>query len=99
MITINSLDVDGMIFTGIKLELPGAQIFIITNEIGYIMSASFPLQFSFKEAKGQSISGIVNYVSSIDDLLEAPLATITANARNKGWTIGMLGKDALLKIA
>jgi|SRR5699024_2478753 len=100
MITIHSLDVDGIIFTGIQLELSSTTMFIVTNEKGYIMSAPFSVQFAHDQRnQRQPIAGIVTNVRSIDDLLTAPLEEITDSARQAGWTIGMQGKDALLKIA
>lgn len=100
MITIHSLDVDGLIFTGFHLQLPGTEIFIVTNEIGYIISSALFTELITGDKDEQHIiAGTASHVNTIEDLLDAPLEKITENARHKGWTIGMRGKDALLKIA
>lgn len=100
MITIHSLDVNGLIFTGFHLQLPGTEILIVMNEVGYIISSALFTELITDEKDGQHIiAGAVSPVKTIDDLLYAPLETITEKARHKGWAIGMCGKDALLKIA
>lgn len=100
MITINSLDIGGIIFTGIHLELPQANIFIIMNETGYIISATFAIEF-FNEYgfERKAIAAVMPQVKKIDDLLHAPIEKVTEEAKRVGWFIGMKGKDALLKIA
>ncbi|HLR40492.1 MAG TPA: DUF1805 domain-containing protein, partial [Virgibacillus sp.] len=40
MITVNPLEVDGMFFTAIRVELPKTNLLVISNEIGYIMCAA-----------------------------------------------------------
>lgn len=100
MITINSLEVDGLMFTGIHLELPGTELFIITNEVGYIISTSLVTKLTTHQMNGQQIiAGAVSNVSAVEDILRAPLEEITEKARHQGWVIGMCGRDALLKIA
>lgn len=100
MITINSLDVNGLIFTGIQLDLPGTSVFIVMNEVGYIMSTPLLLQFPYNEThEAELIAGTVSRAKSVDDLLTAPLEQVTESAREKGWAIGMRAKEALLKIA
>lgn len=100
MITINSLDVNGIIFTGIQLELPNTTFFIITNDIGYIMSTSLSgHEVSKQWEDGQTMAGIVFHAQSIEDLLLARLDIVTNYARQSGWIEGMRGKEALLKIA
>lgn len=100
VITINSIDVNGVIFTSFQLHLPKTEIYIITNEVGYIMSTSFGVQFTLtKENEGKTVAGIVSHVQSIDDMLDKPLEKITDGAARKGWAVGMCSKEALLHIA
>lgn len=40
MITINPLEVDGMMFTAVSVELPKTTLLTISNDIGYIMCAA-----------------------------------------------------------
>src|SRR5690625_2665425 len=100
MMTIHSLDVDGIIFTGFHLELPAAHLFIITNDIGFIVSTTMGMDF-IKTADVQQtvIAGMVREIDGVDELLQAPLMDMTACAKRCGWSIGMTGKEALLRIS
>ncbi|APC48940.1 YunC family protein [Virgibacillus halodenitrificans] len=100
MITVNPLEVDGMMFTAIQVELPKTNLIMITNETGYIMCAALDVDvLNEKLAHRKVVAGRAVGVRSIDDLLNAPLEKITDASRTYGWEVGMTGKEALLKIA
>lgn len=99
MISIHSLDVDGLFFIGIELELPEATFFVVANEVGFIVSATFALQLYSEAKQGKEVAATIGAVQSIDEFLQAPLKEVTKRARMHGWEAGMQCKDALLKIA
>lgn len=102
MITINPIDIDGVIFTAIRVELPKTNLLIISNEIGYIMCAALDVDIFNENEKLKErkvIAGRAVGVRTIDQLLEAPLESITDASKEYGWEEGMTGKEALLKIA
>ncbi|HLQ71889.1 MAG TPA: DUF1805 domain-containing protein [Bacillota bacterium] len=100
MLTVNPMDVEGMIFTAIRVELPKTNLLIITNEIGYIMCGALDVDVLNVKLKDRSvIAGRAMGVKTIDELLYAPLEKITDSSKRYGWEIGMRGIDALLKIA
>lgn len=100
MFTVNSIDIEGVIFTSIRVELPKTNLLIITNEIGYIMCAALDIDVLNHLLKDRDvIAGRAVGVRTIDDLLEAPLERVTEASKKHGWEVGMKGKDALLKIA
>ncbi|MGP4064694.1 YunC family protein [Oceanobacillus sp. M65] len=100
MITINPLEVEGMHFTAIRVELPKTNLLMISNEVGYIMCAALDVDVLNEKLKGRNvIAGRAVGVRTIDDLLNAPLEKITDASRAYGWEEGMIGKDALLKIS
>lgn len=100
MITVNPLEVEGMIFTAIRVELPNTNLLIITNETGYIMCGALDVDLLNRALKDRNIiAGRAVGVKTIDDLLYAPLEKITAASETHGWEVGMRGVDALLKIA
>lgn len=99
MITITSLDVNGIIFTGMQIVLSETNLFIIANEHGYIMNATFHVQFPNQLEHEKLIAATTSAVNSIDDLLHARLEDVTTAASKFGWHVGMYGKDALLKIS
>ncbi|SHG41968.1 YunC family protein [Ornithinibacillus halophilus] len=100
MITVNPLEIEGVHFTAIRVELPKTNLLMITNEIGYIMCAALDVDvLNEKLADREVIAGRAMGVRTIDDLLNAPLQKITDASKEYGWEVGMTGKEALLKIA
>lgn len=98
--TVNSIDIDGMMFTSIRVELPKTNLLIVTNEIGYIMCAALDVDVLNHLLKDREvIAGRAVGVRTIDDLLEAPLERVTEASKKFGWKVGMKGKEALLQIA
>lgn len=101
MITVNPINLDGIVFTAVRVELPKTNLLMISNEIGYIMCAALDVTvFNEKLASREVIAARAMGVRTIDDLLHAPLEKVTDAAANKyGWQKGMTGKEALLQIA
>lgn len=100
MITINPVEIEGMMFTAVRVELPKTNLLIVSNEAGYIMCAALDVQLINDKLKDRHvIAGRAVGVRTIDDLLNAPLESITDAANEVGWEQGMTGKEALLKIA
>ncbi|HLR03690.1 MAG TPA: DUF1805 domain-containing protein [Virgibacillus sp.] len=100
MLTVNPLEVEGMIFTAIRVELPKTNLLMITNEVGYIMCGALDVDVLDDALKDRHvIAGRAVGVKTIDDLLYAPLEKVTAASKTHGWETGMSGIDALLKIA
>lgn len=101
MITVNPLEVEGLFFTAIRVELPKTNLLMIANEVGYIMCAALDVDvLNEKLAEREVIAGRAEGVRTIDDLLYAPLKKIThAAAHQYGWEEGMVGKEALLRIS
>ena len=100
MITINPIEIDDQMFTAIQVELPKTNLLIVSNEIGYIMCAALDVQLlNDKLPEREIVAGRAVGVRTIDQLLAAPLESITDASKQFGWSVGMTGKDALLKIA
>ncbi|MFD1446198.1 YunC family protein [Oceanobacillus profundus] len=102
MITVNPLEVDGMIFMAVRVELPKTNLLTISNDIGYIMCAALDVDI-FNEVpklmERNVIAGRAMGVRTIDELLKAPLQKITDASKAYGWEVGMTGKEALLRIS
>ncbi|MBP2076487.1 YunC family protein [Oceanobacillus polygoni] len=102
MITVNPLEVDGMIFMAVSVELPKTNLLMISNDIGYIMCAALDVDIFNEIPKLQErnvVAGRAMGVRTIDELLHAPLQKVTDASKAYGWEVGMTGKDALLKIS
>lgn len=100
MITINPIEIEGIIFTAVRVELPKTNLLIVSNEVGYIMCAALDVDVLNEKLKDRNvIAGRAMGVRTIDELLDAPLEKITDASAAFGWETGMSGKEALLKIA
>ncbi|WP_164668219.1 YunC family protein [Virgibacillus doumboii] len=100
MITVNPLEVEGMFFTAITVELPKTNLLVISNEVGYIMCGALDVDvLNNVLAERKVIAGRATGVKTIDDLLNAPLQKITDASKEYGWEAGMTGKEALIKIS
>lgn len=100
MMTVNCIDIEGMMFTSICVELPKTNLLIVTNEVGYIMCAALDIDVLNYLLKDRGvIAGRAVGVRTIDELLNAPLERITEASKEYGWKEGMTGREALLKIA
>ncbi|MBB5173526.1 DUF1805 domain-containing protein [Texcoconibacillus texcoconensis] len=93
------ITVDGHSFTGVSLKLPKTNFLSISNERGYIMCGALDVQLlNEKLADRKIVAGRAVGVRSLDDLLDAPLESVTLAAEELGIEKGMKGRDALLKM-
>lgn len=97
MICLQPLFIEGHTFLSITVELPKTNLLIITNEIGYIMCGALDVALLNEKLKDRKvIAGRAVGVKTIEELLEAPLESITYEAENLGIQQGTIGRDALL---
>lgn len=100
MMTVNPLEVEGLFFTAITVELPNTNLLVITNELGYIMCGALDVDLLNRVLKDrQVIAGRAVGVKTIDQLLQAPLEKVTDASEAYGWKPGLIGREALLKIS
>ena len=100
MMTVNPLEVEGLFFTAITVELPKTNLLVITNELGYIMCGALDVDLLNRALKDRNvIAGRAVGVKTIDELLHAPLEKVTDASKVYGWKPGLVGRDALLKIS
>ncbi|UFT98239.1 DUF1805 domain-containing protein [Radiobacillus kanasensis] len=100
MFSVKPIFIEGVPFTAIRVEIPQTNLLVVSNEVGYIMCGALDVDLlNDKLADRKIIAARARGVKTIDELLEAPLDKVTLEAENKGWKPGMVGKEALLKIA
>jgi len=91
--------IDNHQFTAITVKLPKTNFMAVTNENGYIMCGALDVALLNDKLKERGIiAGRAVGVRTIEQLLDAPLESITFEAEKRGITVGMKGKDALLKM-
>ena len=99
MISTETLDIQGHVFTAVTVYLPKTTLLTVSNENGYIMCGALDVGLlNSKLADRKIIAGRAVGVKTIDQLLQAPLESITLEAEKIGITKGMVGKEALLKM-
>ena len=100
MISVEPLLLDGKPFTAVTVKLPKTNFMSISNDRGYIMCGALDVQLLNEKLQDRKIiAARVVGVRTIDQLLEAPLESVTIEAENIGIAAGMTGRDALLKMA
>lgn len=99
MIDYRPLNIEENSFVGITVYLPKTTLIMITAKTGYIMCGALDVQqLNVKLNHRKIIAGRAVGVRSIEDLLEAPLESVTTEAEKLGITTGMTGREALLKM-
>jgi uncharacterized protein YunC (DUF1805 family) len=99
MVTMTPILIEGHQFTAISIKLPKTNFMAITTDKGYIMCGALDVAFLNEKLKDREIiAGRAVGVRTIEQLLEAPLESVTYEAENLGITVGTIGKEALLKM-
>ncbi|MBS4173951.1 DUF1805 domain-containing protein [Bacillus sp. FJAT-49736] len=99
MVTITPVDINGHTFIATTVALPKTNLLTISNDKGYIMCGALDVALLNNRLKDRNIiAGRAVGVKTVEELLNAPLESITWEAEKLGITVGMTGKDALLKM-
>jgi uncharacterized protein YunC (DUF1805 family) len=97
MIDMSPIEIEGRTFLCISVKLPKTNLLVVTGDKGYIMCGALDVALLNEKLKGRKvIAGRAVGVKTIEELLEAPLESVTYEAENLGATKGMVGKEALL---
>ncbi|TMW72471.1 DUF1805 domain-containing protein [Alteribacter natronophilus] len=100
MIDVKPMFIEGKPFTAVTVKLPKTNFMAVTNENGYIMCGALDVALlNDKLAARKIIAGRAVGVRTIEELLEAPLESVTYEAEALGIYKGMTGKEALLRMA
>ena len=102
MLHVNKINIEGYEFLSYEVELPKTTLFVVANEVGYIMCAALDIDFfnnSEKLRARKIIAGRAEGVRSIEQLLEDPLAKVTIACDELLIKPGTIGKDALVLMA
>ncbi|KGX86689.1 YunC family protein [Pontibacillus litoralis] len=99
MMTVEPIMLEGHPFTAISVQLPKTNLLVVTNKVGYIMCGALDIALLNEKLGNRNIvAGRAVGVRTIEELLKAPLESVTVGAHHVGWTIGMSGEEALLKL-
>ena len=99
MLDMTPIKIEDQTFLAITLKLPKTNFMAVTNDTGYIMCGALDVALLNEKLKDRKIvAGRAVGVRTIEQLLEAPLESVTQEAEELGITKGMKGRDALLKM-
>lgn len=85
---------------GVEVLLPKTTLIAITAGGGYIMCGALDVQLLNDKLKDRGIiAGRAVGVRSFEQLLEAPLESVTDAAASLGIAVGMTGKEAVRLMA
>lgn len=97
MVEMSPIQIGDRQFTAITVKLPKTNFMAVTGEKGYIMCGALDVGLLNEKLRDRKIiAGRAVGVRTIDQLLDAPLESVTLEAENLGITPGTIGKDALL---
>lgn len=96
MVKLTPIEVGERVALGIEVDLPKTHLAIITTPLGYIMCGALDIELLNRRlADRRIIAGRAVGVKTLDDLLQAPLESVTDAARELGIVAGMTGREAV----
>jgi uncharacterized protein YunC (DUF1805 family) len=99
MVEVYPIVIEEQTFIAVSVQLPKTNLLVVKNDKGYIMCGALDVSLLNDKLKDRKvIAGRAVGVKTIEQLLEAPLESITYEAENLGIHEGMIGKEALLKM-
>jgi uncharacterized protein YunC (DUF1805 family) len=99
MVDIFPIQIENQTFIGISVLLPKTNLLVVKNDVGYIMCGALDIGLLNEKLKDRKvIAARAVGVKTIEQLLEAPLESVTIEAEKYGIHEGMIGKNALLKM-
>lgn len=99
MIQVQPIVIQDRTVIGIDVKLPKTNLLVVTTDKGYIMCGALDVQLLNERLKDRKIiAGRATGVKTIEQLLDAPLESVTTEAEKLGIRKGMKGRDAILKM-
>lgn len=99
MMKMEPIKINDQQFTAITVQLPKTNLLAVTCDNGYIMCGALDVALLNEKLRDRGIiAGRAVGVRTIEQLLEAPLESVTIEAEKYGITVGMIGKEAMLKM-
>jgi uncharacterized protein YunC (DUF1805 family) len=90
------IEIRGHTVLGIEVKLPKTTLVAVTTDKGYIMCGALDVALLNERLKDRGIiAGRAVGVRTIQELLDAPLQSVTYEAERLGITPGMKGTDAI----
>lgn len=99
LIQMKPIDLNGSTVIGIEVKLPKTTLLVITTDKGYVMCGALDIDLLNERLRDRNIiAARAVGVKTLDELLQAPLESVTYTAFEHGITAGMTGEEALIKM-
>jgi len=99
MMSVYPIHLSGYTCIAVDVALPKTRLLAIQTATGYIMCGALDISLlNSRLADRKIIAGRAVGVRTIDELLDAPLESVTAEAGAIGWAPGICCRDALLRL-
>jgi uncharacterized protein YunC (DUF1805 family) len=96
MINVIPITIDDRIALGISVTLPKTNLVMVTTELGYIMCGALDVGLlNEKLAHRGIVAARAVGVKTLDELLDAPMESVTIKAAELGITPGTIGREAI----
>ncbi|RED64017.1 YunC family protein [Cohnella lupini] len=100
MVRVIPLQIEDWTAIGVEVLLPKTTLLAITAGNGYIMCGALDVQLLNDRLKDREIvAGRAVGVKTIQQLLDAPLESVTDAAQAMGIVVGMSGQEAIRLLA
>ncbi|PWI58927.1 YunC family protein [Sulfoacidibacillus thermotolerans] len=97
MVTVTPLTIENCSCVATTVTLPKTDLVIVSTNIGYIMCGALDVGLLNARLKDrQIIAARAVGVKTVEQLLAAPLESVTEAAHAIGIKVGMTGKEAIL---
>ncbi|WP_438431839.1 YunC family protein [Gorillibacterium sp. sgz500922] len=99
MITMVPVPVGNRMALGIEVKLPKTTLIAVATDRGYIMCGALDVGLLNERLADRGIlAGRAVGVRTLEELLAAPLESVTREAERQGIVPGMIGRDAVAKM-
>ncbi|RAV22288.1 DUF1805 domain-containing protein [Paenibacillus contaminans] len=99
MMQLKPVEIGGRVALAVEVLLPKTTLLVVTTDKGYIMCGALDIQLLNDRLKDRRIiAGRAVGVKTIEQLLEAPLESVTNEAEALGIHPGMKGSEAILRM-
>lgn len=99
MMRVEPILLEGHTAIAIEVKLPKTTLLVVTTDKGYIMCGALDVALLNERLSDRNIvAARATGVRSIEELLEAPLESVTYTAEDLGIVAGMTGREAILKM-
>ncbi|MEC0232421.1 MULTISPECIES: YunC family protein [Paenibacillus] len=99
MMRVEPILLEGHTAIAIEVKLPKTTLLVVTTDKGYIMCGALDVGLLNERLRDRNIvAARATGVRTIEELLDAPLESVTYTAEDLGIVAGMTGREAILKM-